>query len=526
MHLVKSSGWYSVRDKELDLAVEYVQGVPGVVHRAKSIEIHTSHLPLLPAELQPDRSSTPRDIHFHSPFELRDYQQEAVDFGLTRSSVLFLHDLGMGKTAMALAMVQAPSLAVVPTSAVYGWKSAAEAMGMKVQILHGKFRSGYLDPDVDLYVTTYGSAGNWIPLFKRMAGGPELFAMIADEVHLMHKKPLKWTQAFAGTRCKVRCGLTATPIRNRMPSLWGVLNAVQPKAWGTRLAFLERYADAFMGQYGMELGAPTHIDELSIRLKEIVLRRMWSEPGMDTHRPNLVRERVEVPIAAKRRVKHLDLATRRAMEKRNQGAQTIRMLTEQRQETGMLKVQWALSSGWLEKEAVDRIRTIWWCWFKPQAHAIYKAAKAWDMPVDMITGDSLSKKRAEVLEEWEHGDIEEPRMLVATQGALNFAVNLTTAHSAIFVEYDWAPVTLVQAEKRHHRPGNPLEEVTASYLVIPGTTDDDIAEALYTKIEEEELIFGAAGGLEQVGPLTKHGIITNSSEALEELAKQICGKRR
>jgi len=62
-------------------------------------------------------------------------------------------------------------------------------------------------------------------------------------------------------------------------------------------------------------------------------------------------------------------------------------------------------------------------------------------------------------------------------------------------------------------------------LVIPGTTDDDIAEALYEKIEEEELVFGASGGLEQVGQLTKHGVVTSSSDALEELARSICGKR-
>ena len=525
MRLVTSNGWYSARDDELDLVVEYLQDVPGVIHRAKSIDLHITHLPLLPPELQPDRSCIPRDIHFQPPFELREYQQEAIDFGLLRGAVLFLHDLGMGKTVMALSMVQAPSLAVVPTSAVYGWESAAKAMGMKTQILHGKYQRGYLDHDVDLYITTYGSAGNWIPMFKAVNNGPELFAMIADEVHLMHKKPLKWTQAWTGTRCQFRCALTATPIRNRLPSLWGVLNAVQPKAWGTKMQFLERYADAFRGPYGLECGSPTNVNELATRLNEVAIRRMWSEPGMDIYRPRLVRERIEVPIAAKRRVQSLDRATRRAMEKQRLGANTLRRLTEQRKETGLLKVQWAFKSGWAEKEANDRIRSIWWCWFKEQAHALYGAAKEWGIPADMITGDSLSKQRATILEEWEHGDIEQPRMLVATQGALNFAVNLTTAYSAIFVEYDWAPVSLVQSEKRHHRPGNPLEEVTASYLVIPGTTDDDIAEALYEKIEEEELVFGASGGLEQVGQLTKHGVVTSSSDALEELARSICGKR-
>jgi superfamily II DNA or RNA helicase len=408
---------------------------------------------------------------------------------------------------------------------VYGWESAAKAMGMKVQILHGKYVKDFLDLDADLYITTYGSAGNWIPCFKRMAGGPELFAMIADEVHLMHKKPLKWTQAWAGTRCKVRIGLTATPIRNRLPSLWGVLNSVQPKVWGTKVEFLERYSDAFMGQYGLELGAPTHVDELSKRLREVAIRRVWAEPGMDKYRPRLVRERIEVPISAKRRVKHLDRATKRALEKSYLAGQGLKLLSEQRQETGMLKVEWAINSGWAQKEALQHVRSIWWCWFKPQARALYDAAQSWGMPVDMITGESLSKKRAEVLAEWEHGDNSEPRILVATQGALNFCVNLVTAHTAVFLEYDWAPVNLVQAEKRHHRPGNTLAEVTASYLVIPGTTDDDIAEALYTKVEEDELIFGEAGQLEQVGQRTKHGIVTSSANALEELARSICGKR-
>jgi len=523
--LVTSSGWYSSRGEEADLIVKYLNKVPGVkIHPKGSIDLHLTHLPLLPPELTCEDRLAFKESKFDHPFELREYQREAIDFASIRPAVLFLHDLGMGKTAMALGTVQTPSIAIVPTSAIYGWKLAAEAMGMKVQILHGKYKRDYLDIEADFYITTYGSAGYWLPCFKDLGEGPDLFGIYADEIHLIHKKSLQATQAFAGTRCQFRCGLTATPIRNRLPSLWGILNALQPKAWGTRVEFLERYANAVMGPYGMEFGAPTHVEELASRLKEVAIRRMWAEPGMDKYRPTLVRERIEVPITARKRVQHLDKATRKAMEKKRLGASTLRRLTEQRKEIGALKVKWAIESGWAQREAEKSVRSIWWCWFKEQAYLLHATAKKWGIPADIITGDSLSNKRATVLEEWEYGDITKPRMIVATQGALNFAVNLTTAHSALFLEYDWAPVNLVQAEKRHHRPGNPLKEVTASYLVIPGTTDDDIAEALYTKIEEEELILGESGQLEQVGQLTDHGITTSSTKALEELAAQICGR--
>jgi SNF2 family DNA or RNA helicase len=106
--------------------------------------------------------------------------------------------------------------------------------------------------------------------------------------------------------------------------------------------------------------------------------------------------------------------------------------------------------------------------------------------VDLVTGSTTPKARAKVLDEWKYGDPTEKRILVATMASMSAACNLVTAEAAYFVEYDWAPLNVAQAEKRHHRPGNRFGTVWAYYFHIQNTLETKMLDTLLSKLENQE----------------------------------------
>lgn len=515
---------------------EWLQEIPGteVLRRPSGVglEIEAITVPKnmlgLPGMSPPNRSpltltgasagSTPGEgPSFQAPFQLRDYQQEAIAFCRDRVSSALFHDLGMGKTAMGLGAADPPILVVCPSTAIYGWRTSAESWGMKTQVLQGSSRGlqSSIRHDVDLYITTFGSASQWVPLFRGSLGhGPILHTMIFDEGHNLHKKNLQASQACASVRRRRAIAMTATPLRNRMPSLWGILDAAGPGAWGKKHHFLERYAGAVPGGYGgQELGPLTNEEELSQRLCEFALRRSLEEPEFKHIRPRLERERIIVEMTTQQRKSLFSEARKSAVTnyvRGNLNPTQLRYMSAQRQLLGSFKLDWLEQHKGLVYDECKGARSLWWFWFKEHAARFVRLTKDFDLPVDVIHGGTSATARSSILGEWEHGDPKEPRILVGTIGSLNAAANLLTCEKAMFLELDWAPINIVQAEKRHHRPGSRFETVSAYYFVVEDSIDEDIAEKLLEKVEEAEDIFGRSGQAEQMNSILLDPTMTSN----------------
>jgi SNF2 family DNA or RNA helicase len=167
------------------------------------------------------------------------------------------------------------------------------------------------------------------------------------------------------------------------------------------------------------------------------------------------------------------------------------MLGDQRIRVGKAKARYFAQN--LTSEVLGRHkRVVVWFWHQEVLsefkHSLWERDQR---PVDVVTGATGPKKRAEVVHEWRHGSTEEPRILLATLAAMGSAVNLTTAEAEVFLEYDYAPLMVQQAEARVHRPGSCYPEVWSYYVVARGTVDDKIAKALLVKVDEVEKVFGA-----------------------------------
>jgi SNF2 family DNA or RNA helicase len=95
-----------------------------------------------------------------------------------------------------------------------------------------------------------------------------------------------------------------------------------------------------------------------------------------------------------------------------------------------------------------------------------------------VLGDDDAAARDRAVTEFARAD--GPQLLVCSLRAAGQGLTLTRASNVAFLELDWTPARLEQAEDRCHRIGQD-DAVTAWYLVAPETIDDTMAGLLDQK---------------------------------------------
>lgn len=490
----------------------YTQGalreVPGVrvytdpvTDQIAGIDLHRTHLPLLEggqAYLQEHSPFVTRPL-VSFPFILRPYQNQAIKFIHNTPNTAIFHELGLGKTAIALAGIrQLPVIILCPTSAIRVWSKELDQVGLSYQVLQGCMGGvSDIDHTKDAYIITYGSAHLWVPCFGTNRVGPHAQCLIIDEAHAVWLKFSRLTQVITSIHVPQILALTATPFRNRLKSIHGILSTLTGKAFGSLSEFRRRYCGAYHNADGyLQDGASTHTDELIARLSSIVSTETWNNPEVQHLRPRLHRHSILADIPIQDRSDALQEAISKAFGAFRSkdgaglsGAQ-IAYMTAQRVAIGRMKAEWLAKSSIMQAYSEEHGRVIWWAYHKNSARLLYQALKTYRVPVDYVTGETSSKVREQVLIEWEEGDPETPRNLVCTIGSLNSAVNLVTARASFCIEQSWAPIELQQLEARHHRPGNAHHEVHATYLTALGTIDSRMTQRLLEKLEDHEAVLG------------------------------------
>ena len=492
------------------------------------MRLHLTHLPLLGGRervnSQPDKLTAPRlFMQEHNPAwwsELRPYQQETATWAAQRSGCIVAHDLGLGKTRTGLAAAGLPVLVLCPKSAISVWEDECAYAGLHCTTLEGRPPSynevvaffAEHKRTTDVWLMNYHVAEQWVRYFCSRGPIQGIHTIICDEAHYLQKRNLSWTEAINGI-ARERCLLfTATAMRNRLRSLWSLLNTACPGAFGKEYEFRSEYCGAQEGGYGLvdggaEWRASTRGREalvrLHLRLGEI-LHKLRRRDVMHEIVP-LERSVHYVELPRDRLAKILDESAE-SIARLKGGAQTIAWYTDLRHRYGIEKVPAAvrLAAGMI----YEWKRVVLWVWHDDVVNILKVALSQHlpDIPVDEILGKTSQAKRNRVAREWkaQKGDTVaelEPRILIASIGAASQAVSFTKAGLAIVVEEDWAVLSLQQLEARTHRFGNIHKSCQTVYCVLKGTLDETIAEVLLEKAQEAEDVLGEDGQVDQMSVL-------------------------
>ena len=399
-----------------------------------------------------------------------------------------------GKTIQALVAVPegAPVIVVAPAVAKGVWarEAAAWRPDLKVTVLSG--RGSFRWPAKgELLALNY----DILPSAEAMAaaGSPlDGTTVIADEAHALKSHKAQRTARFRalGEACRAARGrawvLTATPLLNRPPELWGVLSAAGIErevfgTWGGFVAAFDGVKDPKWG--GMRWGQPS--DAVPSLLARASVRRTRAQvlPELPTKRWTTLE--VDVKAGALRACDKL--VAKLAKDGVDLEQVEAAVLRDKLQFQDFSEVRAALATAKIPAmlEIVEQHEE------QAEPLVVFSAHRA---PIDvlagregwaLITGDTSADERSRIEEAFQRSG--DPayvgtrlRGIAATIQAGGVAITLTRAASILFVDRHWTPALNSQAEDRCCRIGQ-TRGVVITTLVAPHALDRRLARILTVK---------------------------------------------
>ena len=436
------------------------------------------------------------------------HQIEGVAFLLGRRRAILADDMGLGKTRQAIVSLRhltpdGPRLVVCPASVKQNWarEIGLVAADTSVLVIEGSQPASLT---AEWVIINYDILGRHIENLLRAPWA----ALVFDEAHYLKNhtsarsklaRQLTAAAAAATSALAVQL-LTGTPLTSRPRDLFVLLQLAAHPLGRSFLAFAKRYCAAEKGEYGWKTGGASNIEELTVQLHGVMLRRSKDDvlalpPKLRTWLP------VEVPagtgsraikkafelLAGKdsRPVLSRDVAPRRR-------GKLLAFLVEARQALAIAKTGATLD---FVGGAIDQGEKVivFSCFDDP----IQKLARELGPAAVVVTGKTPAAMRQPLVDRFQNdADV---RVLIANIIAGGTGLNLTAATQVVFNDLDWVPTNHWQAEDRAYRIGQ-TRTVNVTYFVARDTIDDFVQAVLETKaalvnaiVDGEALAPGSGG---------------------------------
>ena len=436
------------------------------------------------------------------------HQIEGVAFLLGRRRAILADDMGLGKTRQTIVSLRhltpgGRRLVICPASVKRSWAREISVVtpDASIVVIDGTTPVSH---SAEWVIINYDILARHIDDLLRVPWA----ALVFDEAHYLKNhtsarsklsRQLTATAAAASPALAVQL-LTGTPLTSRPRDLFVLLQLAAHPLGRSFLSFAKRYCAAEKGEYGWKTGGASNIEELTVQLHGVMLRRTKDDvlalpPKLRAWLP------VEVPSGtgarAIKKVFEL-LAGKDSRPARERDAELTRrgkllaFLIEARQELAIAKATATLD---FIKGAVDQGEKVivFSCFEAP----VQKLAKELGALAVVVTGKTPAAMRQELVDRFQvDADV---RVFVANIIAGGTGLNLTAATQVVFNDLDWVPTNHWQAEDRAYRIGQ-TRTVNVTYFVARDTIDDFVQTVLETKaalvnaiVEGEALAPGSGG---------------------------------
>ncbi|HZM59273.1 MAG TPA: DEAD/DEAH box helicase, partial [Vicinamibacterales bacterium] len=452
------------------------------------------------------------DTAFRSAVALADglfpHQIEGVAFLLGRRRAILADDMGLGKTRQAIVSLRhitpgGRRLVVCPASVKRNWAREISLVSPDAPTLIVDGTSP-VSPAAEWVIINYDILARHVDDLLTVPWA----ALVFDEAHYLKNhtsarsklsRQLTATAAAATPALVVQL-LTGTPLTSRPRDLFVLLQLAAHPLGRSFLSFAKRYCAAEKGEYGWKTGGASNIEELTVQLHGVMLRRTKDDvlalpPKLRSWLP------VEVPSgtgarAIKKVFELLAGKDSRPVASRDEAlrrrGKLLAFLIEARQAIAIAKTTATVD---LVRGAIDQGEKVivFSCFDDP----IQKLAKELGAQVVVVTGKTPAAMRQTLVDRFQNDD--DVRALVANIIAGGTGFNLTAATQVVFNDLDWVPTNHWQAEDRAYRIGQ-TRTVNVTYFVAKDTIDDFVQAVLETKaalvtaiVEGEALAPGSSG---------------------------------
>lgn len=418
----------------------------------------------------------------------RGYQLDAAEFLLREgpSGALLGDAMGLGKTCSALTAARAVNgyTVVVCPSYVRGvWWNPTTGGELKkwwpiaaknVFLPTGVKGASHIPPQTQVVVVHYDIIHAWVDALVEWA--PRI--IILDEAHLLQSEGSRRSNAVrhVASTCEYRWGLTGTPLTNRVKDLWNVVDTLSPGRFGKFFDFGVRYCDAHKEAVTptktvWKFDGKSNLEELAKRLEHFSLRRTAKDVALEL--PPKTRQMVWVEVPKKARMV-VDVSTRDLRKYLDAAADA------------KLEDAWAAVEGHLEAGH----KVVAFTYRRSVAEWLATRSRLGHFATSLVHGGVSHARRGKALSDAKEAP--GASLLTATIDSSSTGIDLSYADVAVFVELDWKPHALLQAEARLHRFGQ-ANPVLVQYILARGTTDELIAHAVVGKLDTFESVVGTTG---------------------------------
>lgn len=447
---------------------------------------------------------------------LRDFQKIGASWLLNQKKAILADEMGLGKTAQALIAAYTannfPILILCPSVVTYNWVSEIKKF-LSLESIHvvGAPKNHQLQSDqekADFIICTYQSV-------KKVTSKPK--TMILDESHLI-KNPKAIRTKEAVKLCEMAeyaFLLTGTPILNRPADLIGQLMAVGvfESVFGGFYPFTKRYCDGVNTDFGYAYTGASNTSELSSILNErYLLQRRKKDVATDL--PEKSNANIPFPTSAKQKKEYLKCfeelkkkahAIDQAQADKIKAAKasgkpvlaqsdgvpsSVLVVNGLRKKAAEFKVEAALE--WLDNFCSSDEKIVVFCHHLEIQKTIVSELRKrlGEKAVSIINGEQTDEERQANISSFQERI--ETKVVVCTILAGNAGINFQTASNMLFIERDWSPMVMEQAESRCHRIGQ-RNSVTIYNLIADLPVEDVQTDILARKEEVISSIMDSSG---------------------------------
>jgi len=472
------------------------------------------------------------------------HQIEGIAFLLGRRRALLADDMGLGKTRQSvLAMVEAeaegPYLVICPASVKRNW-------AREIQLVLPTAEPAIVGPaplppnDFQDWVIM-----NYEILGKHMEG---ILAfgwkgVVFDEAHYLKNHQSQRSRNAAKLVKAIQHepivhALTGTPMTNRPRDLFPLLRLMNHPLGKSFLSFAKRYCDAYQGDFGLVADGASNIEELTVQLHGVMLRRTKNEV-LDL--PPKVRTWLDVELHPYA-IQHFNNAVREFLTKfdapepidavedepeNSERRRAVGRLTTARRKLAFAKCRHTIK--FVENALEQGEKVILFTTF---LNTLERFHKHFGDRAVFVFGEVPAEERQNRVDRFQND--ESVRLFIANMHVAGVGINLTAGRQVVFNDLDWVPANHWQAEDRAYRIGQ-TGTVNVTYMIARGTVDEFVKTVLETKaalmdslVEGRLLVPGEDGALEpdvlselkrMMNALSVHTADVEASELLSVLEK-------
>lgn len=427
------------------------------------------------------RDKDDTELVVDTKLDLYPYQKVAVEF-INRAGgrAMVADQMGLGKTATAIGYAHHKSLktlVICPKSVVVGWTREIERFtGKKATVWTSTGKLGRIDAQYHII--------NYDIVEKRAdeLRAAEFDLLVCDEATFIKNRKTKRAKSilgdykqrrlFPGIKTKHVIFLTGTPVMNRPVEAFVLLNFLDSARFNNFFHFTQKYG----GWRGED---PRNLDDLHHRTKDLIIRRLKKD--ILSELPPKQRNDLFVELTPTEMKEYNVLLNKLFRKWKSLGKPTIaempaiqNYLIEKKMPRLIEMVDEMLEQ--------DRGVLIYSCYVDP----LKKLVKHYGDKAALVYGQMNTTQRQKSIDALKNGTAKVGCFSIGA-GAMGIDGLQQSIDTVIFLDQYWVPSIHEQAEDRLFRIGQ-TKQVSAYYMICPGTVDEYMSDLLRDKLTVVETI--------------------------------------